>query len=249
MATDTFLRSDTVLTTPVSFDFGKGWGETWDVVYPDTSGLTLAQCKELLEDLGGDKGDPDPDDDYLDRDQIIEMLESAHWFDDGEAEQKTDGELRDALREAIDSGDVDGLESWQQVVADAYQDDIDRLSPMMNYIYGIPGIPIEPAEAQMRLELASLPLTVVTVGDEPFLALTGGGMDLSLSICEAYVELGMLPPLHFCDLPRFAGLQPTERLLKTVEACKRSCKLASLWATRRLEDLMRFEADLKAGRL
>jgi hypothetical protein len=76
--------------------------------------------------------------------------------------------------------------------------------PMMSYYYELPcsrqSDPIE-----MALAISHLPLCVVRFismsGNNEFaLALTGGGMDFSWQICEAYMQLGYLPPLHFCGL-------------------------------------------------
>ena len=71
--------------------------------------------------------------------------------------------------------------------------------PMMNFFYPLPSGAHDPAA------LAYLPVCLVTLNDEPGLALTGGGMDLSWEICEAYMRLGYLPPVHFADLPHMAG--------------------------------------------
>lgn len=67
--------------------------------------------------------------------------------------------------------------------------------PMMNYWYPCPAAGDDPVVAAARL--ASLPLCVVEVDGEWGLALTGGGMDLTWSIVEAYVRLGQLPPAHY----------------------------------------------------
>lgn len=86
--------------------------------------------------------------------------------------------------------------------------------PMMNYYYpcdlsgGRYGL--DPGDAQFILSVNHLPLTVVEVRgpdgeDHPALALTGGGMDLSWEICEAYCRLGQIPPMHFWDLPDMCG--------------------------------------------
>jgi hypothetical protein len=47
-------------------------------------------------------------------------------------------------------------------------------------------------------------------------------MDFSWQICEAFMRLGFLPPVHFANLPGLAGVgnRPDER--KIVQACVRS---------------------------
>lgn len=92
--------------------------------------------------------------------------------------------------------------------------------PMMNYYYPLPELVDEEAAAEA---LAGLPLCVVSFerGTRHGLALTGGGMDLSWEICEGFVRLGYLPPLHFVRLPRMAGKRPTPGVWKVMEACER----------------------------
>lgn len=73
--------------------------------------------------------------------------------------------------------------------------------PVMNYFYPLP---VDIADAyQEALKIVHLPLCLVylLVSDEWGLALTGGGMDFSWEICEAYIRLGFLPPSHFARLP------------------------------------------------
>lgn len=81
--------------------------------------------------------------------------------------------------------------------------------PMMNYFYPLPDDDMDPTEAAKAI--VDLPLCVIEFldedrGDRYALALTGGGMDLSWEICEAYMRLGYLPPAHFADLPEYAGV-------------------------------------------
>jgi hypothetical protein len=66
---------------------------------------------------------------------------------------------------------------------------------------GAHGFPTTVHEAAHALR--GLPLCIIERldGEGYELALTGGGMDLSWEICEAFVRLGFLPPVHFCDLP------------------------------------------------
>lgn len=115
--------------------------------------------------------------------------------------------------------------------------------PMMNYWYPLTGeesFGQQADEEELALEIRHLPLCVVRVGGELGLALTGGGMDLSWEICEAYMCLGHLPPYHFCDLPAMSGRGESEGDRQIIAACKRTCEILSNWASRtteRLEDL------------
>ena len=84
--------------------------------------------------------------------------------------------------------------------------------PMMNYFYPLPCFREDVYEAAKKI--VDLPLCIVEFMDEAdedryALALTGGGMDLSWEICEAYMRLGYLPPAHFADLPDYAGVNYT----------------------------------------
>lgn len=90
--------------------------------------------------------------------------------------------------------------------------------PMMNYFYALPFSPSDSAIA----ELANLPLCVVEIDEEPALALTGGGMDLSWEICEAFMRLGLLPPIHFAGLPAMAGRGEDADDLRIMLACERA---------------------------
>jgi hypothetical protein len=107
--------------------------------------------------------------------------------------------------------------------------------PMMNYFYPLPnearyGGALDKYDAQA---IINLPLCIVNLVEEgeTGLALTGGGMDLSWEICEAYIRLGYLPPLHFCELPRMAGRGTSARDRTIIRACKRSCAVSIGWAT------------------
>lgn len=96
--------------------------------------------------------------------------------------------------------------------------------PMMNYHYPLPHDFARWGWYEAAEQIRDLPLCVVYFENEGdySLALTGGGMDLSWQICEAFMRLGYLPPVHFANLPGMAGTgdRPDER--KVVEGCVRS---------------------------
>lgn len=143
-----------------------------------------------------------------------------------------------------DHGDVGGEVNGSPEGCPRHGEDARDLyaeGPMMNYAYPVTlangwddrtGDPAEAARA-----IVDLPLCVVEMNGAYYLALTGGGMDLSWEIAAAYVALGNLPPAHFAaNLPRMAGnrmsydgLSDNDR--RTFDACRRSLAIAADWAT------------------
>lgn len=130
---------------------------------------------------------------------------------------------------------TDGHGFCQTEGCEHYGDRLDSIEgPMMSYYY--PCELQDPAEAAVVLGAASLPVCVVNVDGTTGLALTGGGMDLSWEICEAFLRVGYLPPLHFCDLPQMGrGDSPRDRWI--IAGCKRTAEVASGWAVRTAERL------------
>lgn len=127
--------------------------------------------------------------------------------------------------ETVDCPECDGTGNTLKLDEDDIAE-IERLDayelyaegPMMNYRYptgdsednvGGYGNATDAAGAAYRLR--DLPLCVVEYNDDIALALSGGGMDLSWEIIEAFVLLGYMPPVHFCDLPGMAGRGPDGR--------------------------------------
>lgn len=99
---------------------------------------------------------------------------------------------------------------------------INSEGPMMNYWY-----PVKISDCEQAARLIShLPLCVVEFADgRTGLALTGGGMDLSPQICQAFIALGYLPPVHFSNLPHFAGWEKYESWVELVVCCQRSAEV------------------------
>ena len=118
----------------------------------------------------------------------------------------------------VDSEDEDEV----RAVLEDYLDDSDEFQPMMNFIYPLHG---EFDSSDVK-KLLGLPLTIVRMldGDEYYLALTGGGMDLSWEICEAYMRLDFYPPIEFCDLPAMADRGESEHDKSIIDACKKSAE-------------------------
>ena len=88
--------------------------------------------------------------------------------------------------------------------------------PKMNYIYPLPEFERRPGtvfvgslgvesdgyskELKKRLDAAGAVTVIRRIDDDKFyLALTGGGMNMSWDICAGYIALGYLPPLDFCE--------------------------------------------------
>ena len=101
--------------------------------------------------------------------------------------------------------------------------------PMMNYFYELPCFDRRRGPVEAAKMIVDLPLCIVCLVDEDEygLALTGGGMNLSWEICEAYIVLGYLPPLHFCDLPVMAGLKLDTRTRWILAGCSRSADMTA----------------------
>lgn len=119
-------------------------------------------------------------------------------------------------------------------------------APMMNYYYPLPNYlgDRDPEADQLLLHesAANVVLARITDGTEDgyALALSGGGMDLSWDICLAYILLGYAPPLHFCDLPEFAGQDNRgEPFWSILKACLQSVEAKEQRGARRKEQLIK----------
>ena len=116
--------------------------------------------------------------------------------------------------------------------------------PMMNYWY-----PVEIDDCQEAAhKLVHLPLCVVEFSDgRTGLALTGGGMNLSWEICEAFIAIGYLPPVYFSDLPVMADKRLDEKNRLTLAACIRSNEVMRQRAAWNIDRLRRCEKELRAA--
>jgi hypothetical protein len=139
-------------------------------------------------------------------------------------------ECRDMLRE-VTVTEEDGSEGEER---NTCRGTMHLEGPMMNYWYPVKLDDCEEA----ALKIAHLPLCVVEFEDgETGLALTGGGMDLSWEIAEAFIALGYWPPVHFCDLPKMSGRGKSEKDLAIISACEESCRILEGWTARKRERL------------
>lgn len=130
----------------------------------------------------------------LDREAIEDEISEAETDaadDDRDPDTDPDVIAWNARRDALDAAQDDSPSQWGSD------------GPMMNYFYPVsdytPG-----GMDEWAAKIADLPLCVVELDGERGLALTGGGMDLSWEIAEAYVRLGYYPPT-WLDLPAMSG--------------------------------------------
>ena len=129
----------------------------------------------------------------------------------------------------------------------------EEFAPMMNYRYPLPDFDQKGHSSDEIKKALSKAGSVTLVEDlksgEKYLALSGGGMDLSWDIVQAYVNLGFTPPAHFCRrLPRMAGMSLTSGNRNAIMGCRRSLKAQSGWNEQGLKELDETEARLKAER-
>jgi len=112
--------------------------------------------------------------------------------------------------------------------------------PMMNFLWGFGDISPQFDESTAR-KIIDVNMCLVFIEDEDktYLALTGGGMDLSWDIAEAYIKLGYLPPAKI-SLPNLAGTDPNSDNNKLIiAAMKESYRVQAMWAEQRNADLDR----------
>ena len=136
------------------------------------------------------------------------------------------------------------LSNENEMIYDSYDSMEESNQPMMNYYY--PLYHRDSFDEEDAKKLKHLPLCIVyfTESEEYGLALTGGGMDFSWAICEAHIQLGYYPPVHF-RLPNMAGKEASPRNLGIVDACIKGREILKLWQDNDIEDLKRTREYLK----
>ncbi len=90
---------------------------------------------------------------------------------------------------------------------DGYYEWKDGFFPMMNYAYPIDlRYGADQEELAGHIDALAGCVTLVTVDDQTYLALTGGGMNLAWNICAAFIACRCMPPLKYLEaLPKMAG--------------------------------------------
>ena len=236
MKHDRNLFNDNIESKPVDRDWSEGYAETWDIVSPCFDCIEAKELFEYADDYGIGLSD-DPRE--LSRDELIAGLESI-----GVAcyDEESDELLAAAYGDSMIAGDLDGRSDyWADECRDAFHD---HSSPMMNYAYPLKlrdDMDLD-QESHAALALIGLPLTLIRDEDsgDYFLALTGGGMDLSAEICKAYIALGQRPPAHFCRVPRMAGRKYSQDFIAIL---RESCEIACNWQNSTIQDLDNLAAD------
>ena len=222
------LSVATVDVKPEWFDWGHGLNvdgvgdEGWTYYEAEEVEVDYSDVRPplLCEECGGDV-ELDGDGwrhpfaaDQADHEVTLEELEEGT---DVFARSVRDGQLYEVV---VGSGFVSDSAGGEHLLE----------GPMTNYRYPLETFRADPRAAAAALLHTSLVLVHDLSTDLWYLALAGVGMDFSWEICEAYVRLGYLPPLHFCDLPRMAGDHGRPNELKVIEACQRSAEVAAQWA-------------------
>lgn len=193
--------------------------------------LSRKQIKDIVDNLHTDTVDATPQDfdfgeGYGEKWETVEPDLSAHTAD--ELKSIADDHGIDIEPIPVAEADDDGaeIEEWKETARGAIMEglrDNGNLDPMMNYLYPVDGCRMSAEGIQAAILGTSL--VAVTVDGATFLALAGGGMDFSWQICEAYVLIGMCPPLHFrppmsCDDP------DSDRTRLVIAAYLKSCNVA-----------------------
>lgn len=124
----------------------------------------------------------------------------------------------------------------------------ENYQPMMNYLW-----PLEEFEYHLKkFDDKSLKKALDDAGSttliqredngEYYLALAGGGMDLSWDIAAGYVNLGYLPPFKICEnLPEFAGeTYKDAKHQNVIFACQRTISFVEKRAQHAQKDLQKY---------
>ncbi|VGO13899.1 hypothetical protein PDESU_02456 [Pontiella desulfatans] len=122
------------------------------------------------------------------------------------------------------------MEHWEVPLVTSEEDE-DRYMPMMNYMYPL-GESFEVPD-DFRAKLVNT--TIIQMDDEYYLALTGGGMDMTWEICESFINLGYYPPVHFCRLPAMCGRGSRKFDRHIIAVCNESIRILIKWLEGRLK--------------
>lgn len=129
---------------------------------------------------------------------------------DGEA--ITRSEIADRIAEANVHGEdaetpLEQVSRWARVMDRSWEGTDRAEGPMMSSYWPVRDDATDLDEddlCRMAAKIAHLPLCVVYVDGTVGLALTGGGMDLSWEIAEAFIRIGYYPPTGLGTLPQMA---------------------------------------------
>ena len=255
------LGFGSVDAVPRDYDWSEGYTERWEYLdaerYSDDDLADEAELRKYPPAF-------DVDDDRIfvivdERETLCAECGQPFTLDANEVAHHVDDDGRvdhDADAYHVPYGDDSECVARTEILVGSYQaydsagNSHEELSdgPMMNYYYPVllwgPDGEISPERAAARI--VDLPLCLVQFdGDDEWnLALTGGGMDLSWEIVEAYVRLDQCPPAHFCRLPAMSGRGTSDKDRVLIEACRRTLTSVTAAAGR---DMARLD-QLAAGK-
>jgi hypothetical protein len=142
--------------------------------------------------------------------------------------------------EAYSFMDADDQETYLEALIG---ENFDYFEPMINILYPLPGLNMEPTTAQVRL--IGLNVVIVLVDEKPYLALSACGVNLSWDICYAYITLGYHPPILFSDLPDM-GLSHDRKEIAIIAAMITSVERARCHQSQAISCLRDLEAQMIA---
>jgi hypothetical protein len=191
------------------------------LVYPDFSGADHETVRAYLEEYSNDVP-PEYRRYYND-------LITSEGLD---PESEEDNEY--ALSLWLDAVDTAADDHW-------VHEGVDDLRPVADYLHPLDAR-IDAAELQGALVLGRLPVRVVYYdfggGVNLALALTGGGMDLTWELVEAYMIAGQLPPAALARrLPHMSGRGASADDRAIIAACYESLRIAAMRAEYDRDDL------------
>lgn len=121
-------------------------------------------------------------------------------------------EWREQFPESDYDDEADRLEAAaaEFTASDGWYEWRDDFEPMMNYAYPIDlRYGADREECAANIDALAGCMSLVTIGDQDYLALSGGGMDLSWNICAAFIACGCVPPLKYLrNLPAYSNNGP-----------------------------------------
>ena len=215
----TELSYECIDTKPLDYEFS---GEKWAEMTEDGSGWRVCEGSIVPDDLETEIQDGK----YaleLDTDDYEITVTSPTDDDYCESYTPSDDEWNNLIEKfGIDCDDLH---------AQINGDDNHRWEPMMNYAYPLGSAPPSDWKALVTT------CTCVEIDGDYYLALTGGGMDLSWEICETFMRLGYWPPAHFSRLPAMSGRGTSERDKWIIMGCRTSLEGMRDRAERGIRDL------------
>ena len=124
---------------------------------------------------------------------------------------------------------------------DEFQPMMNTLWPLEEFEHGI--TKFNDASLRKALDDAGAVTLIQREDDgEYYLALAGGGMDLSWDIAAGYVNLGQLPPFRVCErLPEYSGAKYDDTKHRNVIlACQRSISFVESRAGQAKKEIQRY---------